>query len=159
MQSKLPLIALLIALLPGFIRADEAAVRACTQLVMDYAVHRDNGNAEAYAALFAKNASLSLLGDSWQGREAILERMRTAPAQTSLHLMSTVRIQVESPDRATGVSYAEVYIEPAGELPLATQGFAAIGRYHDRFERTDEGWRIAERRFERVLVRSIGELP
>jgi hypothetical protein len=146
---------LLLVLLSGLANADADAERACTRLVMDYAVYRDAGNAEAYADLFTENGSLSLLGQTFNGRTAILERMRSAPPQISMHLMSTVRIYPESATRARGVSYAEVYVEGAGEAPSKTDGFLAIGRYHDRFEKTEAGWKIAERRFERVLVRDL----
>ncbi len=146
---------LLFVLLSGFASADNDIERECTRLIMDYAVYRDAGDAEAYANLFTENGSLSLLGQTFSSRAAILERMRTAPPQTSMHLMSTVRIFPESATRARGVSYAEVYVEGAGEAPAKTGGFLAIGRYHDRFEKTEAGWKIAERRFERVLVRDL----
>ena len=134
--------------------AAEDAERACTRLIMDYAVYRDAGEARRYADLFTENGSLSLLGQTWQGRDAIYERMVNAEPQRSVHLMSTVRVYPESQTTARGVSYAEVYIEGETDSgPVETAGFMAIGRYIDRFERTPEGWKIAERRFERLLVR------
>ena len=135
---------------------DADTVAQITDLVMRYAVHRDAGEAQAYADLFTEDAHLSILGQNYIGRPAILARMRSAEPQTSMHLMGTIMITVESAERARGVSYAEVYIEPAaeGDEPVLTEGFAAIGIYHDRYRKTAQGWKIEARRFEPKLERA-----
>ena len=55
--------------------------------------------------------------------------------------------------------YATVYgaipgdDHPEGD-PIELAGFALQGKYFDKYERTDEGWRISERRFERICTQS-----
>ena len=127
-------------------------VEACRNLVMDYAIHRDGGNHDAYAALFTEDATLSVLGETFAGRTAIHNRVAMAKdAPATRHLMSTVRITPHGNDRATGISYATVYVAPASDGVIDVEGFAAIGEYHDTFRRTDDGWKIASRRLELAM--------
>lgn len=76
------------------------------------------------------------------GAEAVarsLERMWRW-ARTSHHL-SNIQVEFESPDAARAVSYVIAWHErPDGSTATV------LGQYHDRLRRTEEGWRIAERR-------------
>lgn len=123
--------------------ADET-IEACRQLVMDYAWYRDHPDVDAYAALFTEDAELSILGETFKGREAIARRLTTASGST-VHLMSTVRITAVNDDTATGVSYVTIYTAPPGPGPHTVSGYAAIGEYHDDFRKTDAGWQIKKR--------------
>ena len=115
---------------------------ACTDLVLDYAWFRDEHDVEGYVALFTSDAELTLQGQTYRGHSAIRERMQAAAAgPATRHLMSTIRIRPDGPDRATGVSYVTVY---ASDTPVV-EGFAVIGNYIDEFVRTPQGWRIARR--------------
>ena len=122
---------------------------ACAALVHGYALHRDRLAADAYANLFTEDATLHVLGQTYAGRAAIKQRLIDTPkSPISQHLMHSVLINLESQDEATGVSYVTVYLAPVTSSRLATAtGFAAIGQYVDRFRRTEQGWKIAERRF------------
>jgi len=144
----------LVSLTFGAVADTDADVeRACGNLVLDYAYHRDRMDGAALANLFTEAGVLSVLGETYQGRSAIrarLENDREAPL--SRHLMSTQRIFVDGPDRARGVSYATVYLAPRGELPRPVEGFAGIGEYHDEFVRTPDGWKIGKREFVPVFV-------
>ena len=116
----------------------------CRQLIMDYAWYRDHPDADAYAALFTEDAELSILGETFKGRDAIAQRL-TAASGSTVHLMSTVRITKVDDDSATGVSYVTVYTAPPGPGPHTVSGYAAIGEYHDDFQKTDAGWQIKKR--------------
>lgn len=128
-----------------------AIVAACEQLVIDYAIARDLPDPVAYAATFADDGELILPSGRFRGREAIQARA-AASAKTSIssHMMSTSQIKVQSATRATGTSYATIFIEarPA-ELgtAVATSGPAAVGVYHDEFALTSRGWKIVRREF------------
>ena len=122
----------------------DATIEACRQLIMDYAWYRDHPDANAYAALFTEDAELSILGETFKGREAIAQRLTAAQGST-VHLMSTVRITKVDDDTATGVSYVTVYTAPPGSGPHTVSGYAAIGEYHDDFQKTDAGWQIKKR--------------
>ena len=83
-------------------------------------------------------------------RLAVLERHRAVhqrgldalgllhqPARTTRHVCSNVVITLESADTARGVSAMLLFTGAAAPL---------VGSFHDRFVRTAEGWRFAERR-------------
>ena len=125
---------------------------ACTNLVLDYAFYRDRLDAEPYANLFAEDAVLTVLGEVFTGRDAIRKRLvegRNGPV--TRHMMSTVRIFVQDEDNASGVSYVTVYAAAPGEFPLAVEGFMGLGEYHDKFVRTEDGWKISRRTFVHVF--------
>lgn len=129
------------------------ATQACEALVLDYAYYRDREDLQQAAAgvagLFTQDATLTVNDQSFQGREAIFERIanqRDAPL--TAHMMSTIRIFSQSSKRATGVSYATVYVAAKrGQNPVTAASFTAVGEYHDEFVLTPEGWRIAKRKF------------
>ncbi len=127
---------------------------ACRQLVLDYAIHRDRAAAGPFAALFTKDATLSVLGETFRTRAAIRARIEDNKNPPLIrHMMSTIRITAETATRATGISYVTVYTrEPTVDMPAAVKGFASIGEYHDTFVLTDEGWRIAVREFKPIMV-------
>lgn len=126
---------------------------ACEALVLDYAYYRDREDlqvaAQGVAAVFTEDATLTVSGQSFTGRQAIFDRIadQTNPPLFA-HLMSTIRIFPESATKATGVSYATVYVAPRPAQGSAlAEGFAAVGEYHDEFKLTAQGWRIAQRTF------------
>lgn len=130
--------------------ADEDVYRDCTNLVYGYAYHRDQFNAEEFSNLFTEDAHLTVLSNSWQGRDAIRERIvQLKNGSTIRHEMSTIYIQVIDTHHATGVSYATLYSAPAGVDTVT--GPSLIGEYRDEFLLTDEGWKIAKR----VLTRKF----
>ena len=149
-MKQLPLtVALLSLLLPVCAMADVR--QACTDLVLDYAYYRDRPDAAGVANVFTEDARLSVLGQTYTGRKAIHDRIVAgADGPIFRHMMSTIRIFPQDAKNATGVSYVTVYSAPRGEGPQPVERFAGVGEYHDKFVRTDEGWRIAEREF--VLV-------
>ena len=121
---------------------------ACRALVMGYAVHRDQHNPDEFAALFTENAVLDVLGERFEGRQALKQRMLDARGgQWSVHLMSTILITPTSDKSAHGTSYVTVYMGEPGDSPVPLTTPSGVGEYHDRFVLTDEGWKIAERRF------------
>lgn len=124
--------------------ADEDVYRACTNLVYGYAYHRDQFNADEFANLFAEDASLTVLGQTWVGYTDIRQRIEELKTGSTIrHEMSTIRIVPIDEDHATGVSYATIYSAPAGQTSVSN--FALKGEYHDEFVRTSEGWRISKR--------------
>ena len=129
-------------------QAELDVYRACTNLVYGYAYHRDNFNADEFAMLFTEDARLSVLGQTWNGRDNIRERINSIrDGNTGRHEMSTIYIEQVNEYEATGVSYATIYSAPPGEDTVS--GPAFIGEYHDKFVLTDEGWKIAERTLKR----------
>lgn len=124
--------------------AAEDVYRACSNLVTDYAYHRDQFNAAEFSNLFTENASLTVVNQTWEGRSNIEQRIEGLKTGSTIrHEMSTIRIVPVDEDHATGVSYATIYSAPAGETTVT--GFVLMGEYHDEFVRTAEGWKIDKR--------------
>lgn len=126
------------------------------ELVDRYAIARDNLDAQEYANTFAEDGALVIGGNAVQGRDVIAARVEAAnPNSIGMHIMSTSQITVIDAENATGIHYATVYgataddSHEAGSV-IAVPGFVAQGKYFDKYELTEEGWKIAERRFERV---------
>jgi hypothetical protein len=123
----------------------------CQQLVTDYAYYRDLRDAEKVADLFTDDARMLARGHWNEGRQALLDHVNGDDMDTvSLHLMTTIKIIPVDEDSATGVSYAAVAHESKGEdesAPVFLDNFVVVGKYHDTFVRTDDGWKISERMF------------
>jgi len=126
------------------------------QLVDKYAFSRDNLDADGYAGVFAENGTLLLFGESYTGREAIRSLSENWNTDSvGMHIMSTSLITLLDERSATGINYATVYGETPdsshqeGDL-IPVTNFVVQGRYFDKYELTDEGWKISERRFEPI---------
>jgi hypothetical protein len=127
--------------------------RACERLVVDFAYFSDRQDYESLAGLFTPNGTMVRpTGDTLIGRAAIIQSYQSRPAtRISRHVCTNIRITVESPNRAHGLTYAIVYSANANQPPEAHFGVKAdprqlIGEFEDEFVRTEEGWRIASRR-------------
>ena len=112
--------------------------RACERLVLDFAYFSDHWEYESLGALFTEQGIMVRpSGTRLEGRDAIVAAYRATPAdRITRHICTNIRITVESPDRATGITYATVYSNSATPK---------IGEFEDEFRRTPEGWRIASR--------------
>ncbi|GJM14472.1 MAG: hypothetical protein DHS20C12_28750 [Pseudohongiella sp.] len=149
-MTKRLLLALLLYF--GIIPASQAAdiYRECSNLVIDYAYFRDRYDAQGFSNIFTEDAKLNVLGQTWEGREGIRQRIEGLDKSGTIrHLMTTIRIEQIDETHAKGVSYATIYTSDAGSN--STEGFALIGEYHDDFVLTDEGWKISYRELKPVF--------
>jgi len=123
----------------------------CQQLVTDYAYYRDLRDPEKFADIFTADARLQVRGQWNEGRQALRDHINSDDKNTvSMHLMTTIKIFPEDENSATGVSYVAVAHEPRGadtSAPVPLDNFVVVGKYHDTFVRTDDGWKISERSF------------
>ncbi len=114
-------------------------------LVARYAHHADRGRFDDLVALFAPDGSLRVdERDALCGRDAI--RTFLGATRTSLrdsrqprairHHVTTLRIDVASPDEASGAAY----------FLVVTDRLDHWGRYRDRYVRHDGRWLFGERR-------------
>ncbi|HZZ34161.1 MAG TPA: nuclear transport factor 2 family protein [Caulobacteraceae bacterium] len=137
------------------------AENACQRLCVDYAHFGDSGQPEALAALFAEDGEVKLPTGTSKGRAAIAAGATPTPNLVMRHVMSNIRIDVESADKASGVAYLRLYyaMRKGDTGPAVTRALAPrlVGAYHDRFVRTAEGWRFASRDFEIALMPSVDE--
>ncbi|MEN2787314.1 nuclear transport factor 2 family protein [Sphingomonas qilianensis] len=113
----------------------------CTRLVSHYALLNDAARWVEASALFLADGRLarpSAPDAPIVGREAILAAFLARPPRVTRHVCSNIVIDVIGPDAARG--------ESAMLLFTSTDAPPLVGGFIDRFARTAEGWRFAERR-------------
>lgn len=118
-------------------RQEIAAVMAA------YARCADLNQPEQQAATFVADCRVCYHPGDWiTGRAALTDQLRAALAryvQTSHHV-SNIEIDFEGPDTATAQS-----VVMAWHRRHDGSEWTLYGRYVDRWTRTGEGWRLAER--------------
>jgi ketosteroid isomerase-like protein len=123
--------------------------QACARCSTQYGNSIDAGDGDGFADLFTEDATLELGPLRLEGQAAIREFAHALEDdQVSSHVFSNIVIDVEDPETATGITYLTLYKgKSAGGKPIMpVPDPAMVGHYEDRFQRTDEGWKIAERR-------------
>ncbi len=128
------------------------------QLVDNYAITRDNWDAKGHAGLFTEHAKLIMNGAVTEGAAAIQKRVEGLNHDgRSLHMMTSSQITIIDKNTATGIQYVAVYtVTPdkpvKDEESIAVKGPSRMGKYFDKYERTAEGWKFAERRLQTVFT-------
>lgn len=153
--SAISLLALSNAQAASLSNAETMAIKIEIKMLADsYGVYRDNLDAVGYAGLFAQDGKLVVHGNAVEGRAAIQARVEGAKkGSTSMHLMSTSHITVIDADTATGVHYAAVYGgETVESGAISVSGPGSVGKYTDKYTRTADGWRFAERSFSAIFT-------
>ncbi len=121
--------------------------RAIVQLTIDYCWALDTGDWDRLRDVFTPDATTDLGAGGQDGIDEIVDRVSSAlaPLDDSQHMVSNQQITIDSDgEGATGRCYLQaqhIRNDVEGE-PL----YMVAGRYEDRYVRTAEGWRIAERR-------------
>jgi len=118
-------------------------------LLVRYATAIDRRDWSLFRTCFTPDCEADY-GDigSWRGVEAITEWMERAHAGLG-HTMH--RISNQQVSSVGDVVAARSYVDAIILGPDNRTGTRAIGFYDDEFVRTDEGWKIARRRFTRLL--------
>lgn len=131
---------------------DELEIRNLLARVAQYA---DSGDLDDYLDLYTDDATwempespaIGLAASTRRGRADIragVEERRAAgvqgPGSDSLHVITTIRVEVDGSDVAHGHAYW-MYWAGTSTAPTVT----SMGRYHDEFRRTPNGWRLAHR--------------
>lgn len=121
-----------------------------TEAMYRYARATDWNEPERHRTVFVEDCVFATphSGDM-HGIDAVVAWMESVLPRfdATQHLIGNISIEFAGPDEATAVSYVRAwhrYVEDRPDLVL-------WGEYHDRWVRTPQGWRIAERR-----VRSAG---
>ncbi|MDP7066142.1 MAG: nuclear transport factor 2 family protein [Acidimicrobiales bacterium] len=134
--------------------------RACETLISEYCHLVDFGNASAIAQLFILDGRWTGPGVDMVGQseiEAGFSARQAVSRRQSRHLCTNVVINVEG-DEATGLCYLLNFRHDSqsgtAETPAPAGLPKYVGEYHDRFVRTDQGWRFASRRFDLAFLRS-----
>lgn len=129
--------------------------RACERLIMLYAQHADFYEPEAVAGLFAEDAVLNRGEGDAIGRPAILAAFRKRRRDALVrHVSTNVVIDVVDGNTARGTSMMMLFRRfGTADTPQPMDPPEMIVNYHDRFRRTPDGWRFAQRSAVRVFER------
>jgi len=140
--------------------AEEWLIKAQIKELSDsYGIHRDNNDHDGYANTFAEDGELILYGNVSKGRDEIRARAANASDNVRMHVLTSSLINVIDSENATGVHYITVFsaAKPEGFEDgdtVVSPNFRVMGKYHDKYVLTDEGWKFAERRIEPIFSAS-----
>jgi 3-phenylpropionate/cinnamic acid dioxygenase small subunit len=127
-----------------------------TDVLLRYATGIDRRDWPLFRTVFADDCELDY-GEvgSWKGVDAVTEFMQQAHAMAG-HTMHRLTNQVITVDGDT--AEARTYVDALIMLGDNTSGVNAAGFYDDELVRTDDGWRVARRRFTQVRVATVGDI-
>jgi SnoaL-like domain len=126
-----------------------------SRLVTEHVWRVDNGHADTVFELYTEDAELALVGpEPLRGRGAIREWGRqivsNPPWNTIRHVVSDMHFVYDGPDAARGTHVVTAFMDADGTRSSVPWN---LGEDHDRFVRTEDGWRIASRSFESLFER------
>jgi hypothetical protein len=132
-----------------------AALEDIKALKARYWLGVDTRDGDLLRSVFADDAMIPVQEGSGRDRapEAFIENLLTALAgATSLHLGGSPLIEFQSATEATGIWTLEdrIWAPDGSKLPFKV--LHGWGHYHDRYRRTDDGWKIAWFFLKRVRV-------
>lgn len=116
--------------------------REIRDLLAAYCHTADDGRFGEFAALFAEDAALEVMGERIEGRAAIREWIEAAmpPERRGRHVTVNTHVQARQPDRAVVVSDFLFHTRTDGGWQVRQ-----VGRYHDEVVRDGETWSFARR--------------
>jgi ketosteroid isomerase-like protein len=126
---------------------------ACYALAVEYAEIIDSRDWPRLAEIFAEDATFlrpTAPKEPIHGADKIVAMFQARPrGRLTQHLISNFRVRMETMDTAVGTCRVLFFSSDESE-PETPEGRKAaskqsIGVYHDRYVRTKNGWRIAER--------------
>ena len=132
--------------------------RECARIVTLYCHYVDHGEAARIADLFTKDGVWTGPGVRMDGEDQLrkgFQARQDNTARMSRHVCNNLLVDVIDEDNATGTVYLTLYRHDGEEdrsfSPI--EGPVLVGEYQDRFVRTAEGWRFAERVTTAAFVR------
>jgi SnoaL-like domain len=124
------------------------------RLITELTWRIDHGRAATVHELFVDDGELVLGPEEVvRGREAITEWGQTIDEAgwRIRHVISNMRFSVDADDAAEGTTLVTAFMHERDELGTAVPW--TVGEDHDRFVRTEQGWRFASRRWEQLFLR------
>lgn len=126
--------------------------RACERLVIESVRCNDTRDWDGLVALYAPDGVVHRpSGERLAGRAAMLASYSAgSPSRRTRHVCSNWTFVLDGPDHAHGTTSVVVYawdVETERDPRFGYQidDRVVIGDFEDRFVRTADGWRIAER--------------
>jgi len=125
------------------------------RLVTEAAWRVDDGRSDTLSELFTEDGVLVLGTSELKGRDAIRtwgEQLEAARTYKCIrHVAGNMRFRVVGDNEAEGVTILTVFMddETSSSFPWV------VGEDHDRFVRTDQGWRFKSRRWKQLFARPV----
>jgi len=126
-----------------------------SRLVIEHTYRNDSGRPDTVYELYTEEGELELQGTTLRGRQAIKEwgekLAKNPPWRLIRHVCGNMRFVSHGPDAAEGTTVLTVYM--VGGAGAATTVPLQVGEDHDRYVRTQEGWRLTSRRWVELFSR------
>lgn len=130
------------------------AAFACQQVVARMSSAFDAGNYQAGLAHYAPDAV-------WHRPDGVLSGIdqiagyygNRSPSLVICHVLTNFVVDFDAEGIATCSYYSMGFLQKSDEkrtLPVAMPGVGVLWRYHDRLARTEAGWKVIERRADRI---------
>ena len=127
----------------------------CRDLVTKLNHYHDHRRAEDAVALFAEDGCWIRRGRPIRGAAELLASFKRGGTRVNRHVGAATLITVRDENHAEGVTYYLAFHHDPGtfeaKLPLPGEP-PSMGEWHDKFVRTPQGWRFAERQTLRVFA-------
>jgi len=142
---------------------DELRIKAAIgELNAAFCHHLDHGEREALVELFTDDAFYTHGPRVSRGKEKIAQvfaRRAARGVRTARHVQSGLRIAVESPERARGMSVCLTFAADAAP-PIASAEPFLVADFEDRYRLCEDGrWRFAERHIHRIFEGAASDGP
>jgi 3-phenylpropionate/cinnamic acid dioxygenase small subunit len=139
------------------VTVDRDARQDIADVVVRYATGIDRRDWVAFRTCFTDDcvADYGEIG-RWRGADEITAWMRQTHEACghTLHRITNHVVTVED-----GVVHARSYVDAIVMASDNQAGTRAAGSYDDQLVSTDEGWKIARRRFTLVLLQTLESIP
>jgi len=136
----------------------EADYVQLSRLVIEHGWRTDNGRADTVHELYVDDGELSVPPKPLRGRQAIHEWGRqlvaAPPWRTIRHVCGNMRFVADGPNAAEGTTLLTVFMVTGTEAMKTVPW--SVGEDHDRFLRTEHGWRIVSRHWVELFARGDG---
>lgn len=144
--------------MPAMVEMSETDIRnaeqACHALCVEYAEIVDSQDYGRLGEIFASDALFARptnVPDVVRGLDNIIAMFTSRPRERlTHHIMSNIRVRIEGPDTASGTCRVLLFTSDTSELETSegrkVSDKQLMGTYIDRYVRTKNGWRFAERR-------------
>jgi hypothetical protein len=117
--------------------------------------HLDRREYDDAAQLITPDGIIHFTGGVTRGRAAFCDYTRQWPDLTVRHVVSNLLYSELTEDSARGEGLLAVFVGPGqtGDAPVPRHPSEPhLAEVQDLYRLTDEGWRIAERRFKNLLL-------
>ena len=125
---------------------------ACQSVSIRFGRLQDARRHDDLAGLLTPDARYVRLGEELTV-ENFIDWIKTTPPNKTRHFVTPTEVEILDENTAHGLTYYTIYLYGGDDGPPSPLGGPfVVGEYHERFARTDDGWKI-NRREARIFFR------